>query len=415
MGGLAAALIAGTVACPDSPSRDGADAGFTPEEDAGTPECDSDDDCGPPGWCEDGTCRVFEGGEGEGEGEQYLQTYLLQDDGDGLVETSVDESFGQALAISRARGVPAVFAAESEGDDLSGALLIHLEPFGAAPSTERVADVIATSNQRAIAIATDLDLDGDSDVLALGSLGFSVVLDDGSDFRLAATRTTNLQTTSVAVVDLDEDGLLDAYVPGLNDAYWTVRVVDGLVEADRQVRRWTVGHYSFCAASFAGAELEDGPVLLMVGRVCGADETVTGLPDGPDRLFLLDASLDEVASIDLGTEGGPAVTLRGSTAYITGFGFTPDPDNDGEPQGTLAVDVTTTSLGAPTFVAGTARIAGFADLDGDGVDSWVGYAQQEPSELFVEPPQGHHLSALGDADDDGRDEIFLHMWAWRPL
>jgi hypothetical protein len=401
---LAAALMVWGAACADSPSGDLADEGVA---------CDSDNDCNQlPGWCDDGVCHAFEGGD-EGEGEQYSQAYLWQDDGAGLVETPLNEGLGVPLAAMRAGGVPVVFSAESDRDELSGALLAHFEPLGAAPSTERFDGAIPTRYKRAHAVAADLDLDGDEDLVAIGELGFSVLLDDGGELRLGATQAAELRTTSVAVVDHDEDGVLDAYLPGLTDAYWRVRVVDGIVEANRQVRQWTLGHYAYCAASFAGAVVAESPVLIMVGRVCGGDETITGWAQGPDRLYLLDAAMNEVASIDLGTEGGPAITLRGSTAFISAPRYAPEDGNDGEAQGTLAVEVTATSLGTPAFVAGEARIVAFADFDGDGVDTWIGHPPQEPSDNFVILPSGRYVGAIGDVDDDGRDELFLHRWAWR--
>jgi hypothetical protein len=331
----------------------------------------------------------------------------LQDDGAGLVETPLDEGFGYAFAVSRARNAPVVFAAESDGDGLSGDVLAYLDPFGAAPQAERLAGVVDSTRQRAVGQAVDLDL------VALGNLRFGVVLDEGTQFRVAASRAADLRGTSMGVVDLDRDGVLDVYLPGLNNEYWTVQVASGVVTSVRHVQMWQLGHYWYCPASFAGGEVEDTPVLLMVGRVCGGDETVAGLPDGPDRLFLLDVAMAELASIDLGTEGGPAVMLLDATAYVSGMGYTADPDNDGTYRGTLAIEVTPTGFGASGMVAGNTPISGFADVDGDGVESWVGHVEPPQIGDFVALEQGHHLTAVGDADGDGRDELFLAAWLWR--
>ncbi|MBI1949474.1 MAG: hypothetical protein HYS27_27555 [Deltaproteobacteria bacterium] len=350
------------------------------------------------------------GGEGEGEGEPILQAYLLQDDGDGLVETPLDEGFGLAIAVSRARGVPVVFAAARSGNGFGGAVLAHVDPFGAAPTTERFDDVFASEFREVSGTVADLDLDGDQDLLVLGQRGFGVLLDEGDEFRVAESRRADLWPTSVGVVDLDEDGVLDAYLPGRNQLYWTLRVVDGVIDWSVHLGQWPVGHYGYCAASFAGGVIDGSPILLVVGDVCYADLTVTGVPTAPQRLFLLDQAMNEVASLDLGMEGNTAITLRGSSAYIAGRRFAPSPDEVGTARGTLAIEVTPTGFGAITTPAGDVPVVGSADIDGDGADSWVGCNEAPAATDFIRLPTCRERGAIGDADDDGRDEIFVATW-----
>lgn len=413
--GLAVFLAAPSLGCeaflgltPDGGLPDGG-----AEPDAGAPQCVVDADCADTtGWCDRGLCQVRDTGSGEGEGEQYLQPFVLQDDGAGLVETALEESFGLALAVAQVRGAPVVFAAESAGEGLSGAVLVHRDPFGAMPQTERLEGVFGASHQRSVGHVADLDGDGDLDLLVLGNSRFGVALDDGTEFGVLDTHAATLRDTSAGVVDLDQDGTVEMVLPGLNSEYWSAKVVDGALQVEQHDHRWQVEHDYYCAASFVGGVIDQSPILLMVGRWCGRDTTGGTQTDGPARLFLLDASMAEVHSLDLNADDEPVPMLAGSTAYVSAARYTVDPNNDGEWQATMAIGVSPAGFTSFGFVDESTRIAGVADLDGDGTDSWLGYSTSPPSG-FVQLPGGRFLSGVGDADGDGRDELFLSWWPWR--
>jgi len=265
----------------------------------------------------------------------------------------VVSGLGLPLAVGRVRGVPSLIAAEVNAG-FTGALLIHLDPFGEAPSTERVSDVLLVNETIPCHVGfADLDDDGDVDLVGSDGSVF-VVLDDTTSFASGFSevqRSVFAGRAGIAIFDIDEDGDTDAVVAGLNGEAHVVDVVDGGARlATRDLGPATVGDLGYCASGFHATSLDDAPALLMIGEVCAAFGT-RGL-SGFDRLFRVDPSLGVVESAALGLIA-ERVLSQEDILHISSR------------DQTMSMDV---SGGALTD--GTAETPfeafGFADLKGDG-------------------------------------------------
>lgn len=151
--------------------------------------------------------------------------------------------------------------------------------------------------------------------------------------------------------------------------------------------------------------------ILAAGEVCFTRSTDDGVPDGPNRLFLLTPELEVTASIETALEDIWSLIVVNDQLYVVGRAFEPSRDRAGDVQ----THVTTIDLSVPLAVFLEADLRAVADLDGDGSPELAVVRQVAITDLPAGTidVRGHETEVMGpfivDLNQDGRDDLIYGL------
>lgn len=361
---------------------------------------------------------------------------LLYSYGEGLMQTYFSDGIGRVVGDANGDGI-SDFAVPH--DLMPGAVTQVIEVFSGADAASLLViepvDFKANHHvDRALAVAGDVDNDGDLDLISgrgMNEYGGEVLvfsLSDGALIRQYATAEEDFGQSVGGAGDLDQDGFDDYVVTASGRAvaisgadgvelhqvdglFYHVNSVAGLGDVDGDgFDDWAAGNDGVLVA---------GRVRVLSGQtgdvtvdLSGQHElqqfgsSIAAVPDfdGDDRPDLLVGSpISSVAKVStevhvLSGQSGETIRTWKGTSSQDGFGRSVaavgDVDGDGWPE---------VLVGAPFDDVGgylSGRVFLFSGQSGETLFTLLGATPKAGL--------GQHVSSLGDVDGDGVPDLFLH-------
>lgn len=347
-------------------------------------------------------------GEGEGGGEDLIAPTIrwVHHSGTTVIDEELELPQSQLLAVCGA----ALITAEVHDGKPTGAVSVVTDVLG-IPSDENLGPTFDADFWPWVpAVHTTAFLDDTPSVDCVLRLQQSssilVVTNPESAPDVSLNVDDHFGFGTIATMNSDNDGRDEVLLSALNGDVYTVDW-DGSVEVSTTRLMPEVSDKGYCLTAVGTANAG----ILAAGEVCFTRSTDDGVPDGPNRLFLLTPELEVTASIETALEDIWSLIVVDDQLYVVGRAFEPGRDRAGDVQ----THVTTTDLSVPLAVFLEADLRAVADLNGDGSPELAVVRQVAITDLPAGTIEvrGHETEVMGpflvDLNQDGRDDLIYGL------